>query len=363
MTRDPWSVLVDVSPRRPVDEPGLDRARTRLDADCQAVVGLDDRRERRARRTRRAVAIAGVSVAAAAAAVILPVVDLGGRESPSPPAAQFLGVLPAAAVGLGCTNEFDPVPGLSDPDQVVARDVWGSLAPVREILYLVGDRSPEMVQVTSGPAVCDAIPVAVLHDEAGQRGIVVYRDVTEPFRGATNLGEVTVRGYAAKVLSPPAGHHFVSWTDDGGVRWFVEAAGVSVDELSATLTASLDDAGLATVPDGFQAVPIPAHDPNGTVYRWSVQYEAGGYVYLEVTSPARAPVETRAAWAVDQQYTTVGDARAVYLPHEQGGAGIRWMTEEASYRLVVAGADLPELREMAENLERVSPDDPRLPQP
>ncbi|WP_448071801.1 hypothetical protein [Georgenia yuyongxinii] len=92
-----------------------------------------------------------------------------------------------------------------------------------------------------------------------------------------------------------------------------------------------------------------------------MQYEAGRYVYLEVTTPARAPVETMASWAGDQQYTTVGDARAVYLPLEQGGAGIRWNTPEASYRLVVAGADLPELQEIAEGLEHITPDDPRLP--
>ncbi|NTW40211.1 MAG: hypothetical protein HGA44_10050 [Cellulomonadaceae bacterium] len=204
----------------------------------------------------------------------------------------------------------------------------------------------------------------MLTDEAGQGGIVVYRDVTEPFRGATHLAEVTVRGYPAKVLSPAARHHYASWTDADGVRWFVEAAGLTVDELVATLDLSLDDAGLARVPEGYQAAAIPEHDPTGTDYRWSVQYETGGYIYLEVTSPARVPVEARAAWGDDdQQYTTVNGERALYLPYEQGGAGIRWATEDASYRLVVAGADLTQLREMAEHVELVTADDPRLPTP
>ncbi|WP_149203244.1 hypothetical protein [Actinotalea subterranea] len=317
---------------------------------------------RRARRRRTA----GLSAVTAVVALAVVAVGAGwtgvdGGAEPVPAAAPLLGILPVAAVGHGCAEV--PVPGLSDPDQVVPTDRWGSLAPVAGILHLVDDRTPEYAVVTSGPAVCDAVPVAVLHDEDGQRGVVVYRDVTEPFRGITDLDEATVLGHPADVLSPPAGHHYVSWTDDDGVRWFAEAAGLSVEELAETLTASLDDTGLATVPEGFESVPVPEHEPDGTVYRWAVQYEAGGYTYLEVTSPARAPVEARAAWPGEQQYTTVGDAAAVYLPDEQGGAGIRWNTAEASYRLVIAGADLTELRETAERLEPVTPDDPRLPVP
>lgn len=353
MTRDPWPVLVELAPRQALDPISLERARVRVDAAQDAAAGVNGRRRSQ---VRRVVAVAGLSAAAAVVAVVLPTVDRGSEGS-----APFLGVLPAAAVGLGCSNEQDPVPGLSDPDEVVPRNRWGSVPAVGEILHVVDGRTPDSAQVTSGPAVCDAIPVAVLHDEAGNRGIVVYRDVTEPFRGVTTLGETTVRGYRAQVLTPPAGHHFVSWTDDAGVRWFVEAAGLSVDELAVALTASLDDTGLATVPDGFRAVAVPADDPTGTLYRWSAQYDKGRYVYLEVTTPARTPVEARAAWGVEQQYTTVGGHRAVYLPQEQGGAGLRWATEEASYRLVVAGADLPELQAIASDLEHISPDDPRLP--
>ncbi|NCT92400.1 hypothetical protein GXB85_15805 [Cellulomonas sp. APG4] len=360
MTRDAWTLLLELAPSVPVDEAGLARARSHVEARRAGVDDLAYRRRRRALGVRRLTAAAGV---AAVAAVVWPLGGNGDGDGPSTGVPQALGVLPAAAVGMGCTNEDLPVPGLSDPDQPVPRDLWGSVPQVRESLYLVGDRTPETAHVTSGPAVCDAIPVAVLHDEVGRRGVVVYRDVTQAFRGATNLGRTTVRGHAAQVLSPPAGHHFVSWTDDEGIRWFTEAAGVSVEELVGILDTSLDDDGLVATPEGFRSVPVHAPDPEGTVYRWTVQYESGGYLYLEVTTPARGAVEMRASWATEQQYTTVGDVRAVYLPQEQGGAGLRWTTDEASYRLVVAGADLAELQEIATSLEHVSPDDPRLPRP
>ncbi|GEA85221.1 hypothetical protein [Cellulomonas gelida] len=356
MTRDPWSVLVDVAPAA-VDPTSLDRARARVEADRREVVSLGRAR----RRTRRVVLVAGLSVAAAALAVVVPVLGRGETETPSP-VARILGVIPAAAVGENCSNQQDPVPGPADPDRPVARDQWARIPAVRGLLHLVGDRVPEHSAVSSGPGVCDAIPVAVLHDEPGRRGIVVYRDVTEPFRGVgPTLDDATVRGFAAHVLSPPAGHHYVAWTDDDGIRWFVEANGMTVPELVATLDSALDDTGLAAVPDDYVAVPVPPHDPTGTVYRWTVQYDEGGYVYLEVTSPARTPVDARASWPGEQEYTTVAGVRALYLPQEQGGAGLRWSTADASYRLVVAGADLAQLREIAEHLEPVSPDDPRLP--
>lgn len=293
---------------------------------------------------------AAVAVVVAAVAIGPSWAGVGGRGEPVPA---------VPAVGHACREL--PTPGLSDPETEVPPARWDSVPAIRGILHLVDERVPQYARVTSGPAACDTIPVAVLHDEPGQRGIVVYRDVAEPLLGATDVQGATVRGYPAHVVSPPAGHHFVSWTDDDDVTWFAEAAGLTVDELTATLTASLDDTGLATTPDGFASVAVPPHDPDGTVYRWSVQYEAGGYAYLEVTSPVRTPVETLGAWALDQEYTTVGDHRAVYLPEEQGGAGLRWATEDAGYRLVVAGADLPELRRIAEGLEAVAPDDPRLP--
>ncbi|CAM5785782.1 hypothetical protein [Cellulomonas persica] len=356
MTRDPWSVLVDVAPDA-VDPASLDRARTRVDADRHGVANLGRAR----RHTRRVVLVAGLSVAAAALAVVVPVVGREDTERPSP-VARILGVIPAAAVDANCSNQQDPVPGPADPDRPVERGEWSTIPTVRGLLHLVGDRTPEFAAVSSGPAVCDAIPVTVLHDEPGKRGIVVYRDVTEPFHGAEAiLKDATVRGFPAQVLSPPAGHHYLSWTDADGIRWFVEANGMTVPELVATLDAALDDTGLAAVPDGYEAVPVPPHDPTGTVYRWSVQYEQGGYVYLEVTSPARTPVDARAAWPGEQEFTTVAGVRALYLPQEQGGAGLRWVTDDVSYRLVVAGADLAELQEVAESLEPVSLDDPRLP--
>ncbi|NTW42204.1 MAG: hypothetical protein HGA44_20385, partial [Cellulomonadaceae bacterium] len=198
MSRDPWTVLVEASPRTPIDEAGLARARGQVDAWRRSSATPAGSRRHQARPARRVLAVAGLSVAAAVVAVILPLGNPASTDSPT----SILGVLPAAAVGLGCTNESDPVPGLSDPDQVVPRQQWATLSPVRQIMFLVGDGTPELASATSGPAVCDAIPVAVLTDEAGQGGIVVYRDVTEPFRGATHLAEVTVRGYPAKVLSP-----------------------------------------------------------------------------------------------------------------------------------------------------------------
>ncbi|MCR6688769.1 hypothetical protein [Cellulomonas sp.] len=356
MNRDLWSVLVDLDPGASTDGATLARARERVDAQRSGVVHLDARRKRAG----RVLAVAALSAAAAALAVVLPVTGRSGQEPPSP-VAQLLGVIPAAAVGAGCSNEGLPVPGPSDPDAVVPRDQWSQLPEVAGLLAVVGDRTADSAFVVSGPALCDAIPVAVLHDPAGERGIVVFRDVTEPFRGAEEiLTDATVRGYPAQVLSPPAGHHFISWTDDAGIRWFAQANGVTVPELTAVLDEALDDEGFAAAPPGFRAVPVPPHDAAGTVYRWAVQYDEGPFVYLEVTSPARVPVEVYATWPGEREFTTVGGHRAVFTPEDQGGAGLRWTTDAASFRLIVEGADLASLREIAEHLEPVTVDDPRI---
>lgn len=356
MNRDLWSVLVDLDPGASTDGTALARVRERVDAQRSGAVHLDARRKR----ARRVLAVATLSAAAAALAVVLPVTGRSGQEPPSP-VAQLLGVIPAAAVGAGCSNEELPVPAPSDPDAEVSRDQWSQLPKVARLLAVVGDRTADYASVVSGPAVCDAIPVAVLHDQAGERGIVVYRDVTEPFRGAEEiLTDAIVRGYPAQVLSPPAGHHFISWTDDAGIRWFAEANGVTVPELTAVLDEALDDEGFVAAPPGFRAVPVPPHDPAGTVYRWRVQYDEAPYVYLEVTSPAREPVEVYAAWPRELEFTTVDGHRAVFTPDGQGGASLVWTTDAASFRLIVEGADLATLREIAEHLEPVTADDPRI---
>lgn len=313
-------------------------------------------REKARRRSTRVLTGAAVAVAAAAFAVVLPVIDVNDNKSTGPAVAQFLGVLPAAAADAGCTNANLPLPGPADPDREVPQSSWSQLPEVTRILYTLPEQATADGRVMSSPAICDALPVVVLYDDAGDRGINVYRDVTEVFRGINGLTSTTVQGRPAQVLTPPAGCHYITWVDASGVRWFAEANGMTVDELTSTLDTSLDGHGLISVPAGYLSAPVMTVDPESTVYRWSAQY---GGTFLEVTTPPRFPVQTRSAWPFETQYTTFDGRDASYLPVGQGGAELRWNTDTANFRLIVPGADLAELQRIAAGLELLPLDDDR----
>ena len=288
--REPFDTLVALAPPAPVDPAGLERAHARATATIRS--GGTTRLQAVARRRVRSHRIVGATVLAVTAAtvsVVVPSLDLGSTGDTGP-APLFWGVQPAAAEAAGCLNTLMPVPAPVEPETLVARDAWATIPAISRALWTIPGRTLSHADVRQSPAACGAVPIAVLYDTDPQRGITVYRDVAPVFPGEPNLFDpVTVQGHPGQVLTAAAQVHHLTWVDGSGVRWYVDAHGVSVDQLVTVLDDSLDADGLAAVPEGFTSARLPAPDPSATVYRWSARYTDGSY--LEVTTPHRTAVQ------------------------------------------------------------------------
>ncbi len=361
--REPFDTLVALAPPAPVDPAGLERAHARATATIRS--GGTTRLQAVARRRVRSHRIVGATVLAVTAAtvsVVVPSLDLGSTGDTGP-APLFWGVQPAAAEAAGCLNTLMPVPAPVEPETLVARDAWATIPAISRALWTIPGRTLSHADVRQSPAACGAVPIAVLYDTDPQRGITVYRDVAPVFPGEPNLFDpVTVQGHPGQVLTAAAQVHHLTWVDGSGVRWYVDAHGVSVDQLVTVLDDSLDADGLAAVPEGFTSARLPAPDPSATVYRWSARYTDGSY--LEVTTPHRTAVQrgySRTGLPIVE--TTVGGWPAIYLPQQQGveiDAELRWSDGTSEFRLGLAGASLAELQHLAASLTQLAPDDPAL---
>ena len=309
---------------------------------------------------RRTLSLAAATVVIGAVSVVVPHLGLG-HESANGVAASAWGLLPASADAAGCHNKTLPVPGPFDPDTYVGPDSWAEIPAISRVLYTIEGRSLVGGGVNESPGVCDARPIAVFYGADLARAISVYRDVNDVFYGAPEslLAPVVVQGNPGRVLTPPAGVHYLTWVDSDGIRWFVEASGMSVDDLIAALDGTVGAAGAPAAPAGYVAADIPESDPSETVFRWTATFADG--TYLEVTTPVRAPVEAvLSTGKTGAELTSVGSWRALYVPQDQGGASLRWSTPEATFRLVVPGASEADLVRDAVRLVLTSPSDARL---
>lgn len=360
---DPFDTLLALAPTAPIDPAGLGRARAATES---AIRGRGTTRlqtvARRRVRSHRVLAVAAISVAAAAVSLVVPALDLG-PDARSGTVPAFVALQPAAAQAQGCHNELLPLPGPSDPDSPVTRQSWASIPAISRVLWTAPGLTLTAGTVNESPGGCDARPVAVLYSLDQHSGITIYRDVTDVFSDTPEglLDAVTVQGRPGRVLTPPAGLHYLTWKDAAGMQWYAEAGGVTLDQLVTILDESLDSQGLASVPAGYASAAIPVTDPTETVFRWSATYQ--GHTYLDVTTPVRAPVQAAFAgqWGdVTVEATTVGPWDAVYLPNGQGGSELRWATDEASFRLVSPGLGLEEMQSLAASLVPVAADDPAL---
>lgn len=364
---DPFETLKSLAPQASSSDLAIAKAmlERRLGLECKVTV-LPRPAPPRRRRTVLALVVAGVAAAGIVVGAVLPI----NHDGPAPAEQLFLGAMPAAAAeNASCGTHPD------DSLRVVPHDEWGRYPAAQAIMVTVPGSTPldEPVLGTWEPS-CTAVPLAVFFDGAHGRAVTLYRDVAQPFAGYTGLVDATVQGRPGKLLSPPSGMQYLTWVDRSGTRWLATAGGLSGPELIATLDHLALDDGVPETPEGFTRAANLTADTGQTGFTWSAQYgpepsgagtkaraiesPEAGYTLVETRTPALAPIEETLSRLPGVQLIPFGGSTAAYLPQDQGGAGLRWITDGVSYRLVVAGADSKQLIQIASTLVRdASPDD------
>jgi hypothetical protein len=182
-------------------------------------------------------------------------------------------------------------------------------------------------------------------------------------------------------LTPPAGHHFVSWVEPDGVRWLAIADGVSISELVRWLdTATLAGTHVpaATQAPGMVRAPLTSTAQNAipaVTYTWEADYGAPartpdsggvqalprGYASLQIVVGPSDPVVSQLSWGhIGDIVTSVNGEPAVYNPNSEGGSLLRWTHHDATYRLFVNAHSLETSLELASRVEPVAVNDPRV---
>jgi len=390
MTRDALDRLAALAPDRPVDPDGLSDARALFERGRSHGLVRPARPVRR-RATppwgRLALAAGLATTTAAAVLVATVVVGPGGTPGESPSRGPLLGLVPAAAAADPSCAGAQVDEDLSTP---VPSSAWAD-SPVADVAALVGERRPDRVSASQEVRHCPvAVAAAVVFDPDQVRGVNVYRDVaTGSLTQIETLGtadEVSLRGVDAWVLSwvndPGVPRQRLTWIDQDGARWYAVAEGMAVHDTVALLDAlEFDDDGAldpASVPDDFAAASnIDPEIGERSPYTWSVEYGAsdrtvvddrdGGlveqtgpsYRYLEVSTPATAPVEAEIA-EFRNEIVDLDGTPAAWTLQGQGGAELRWVRDGVRYRLVAPVDSLDAMREIARSVEHVALDDPRL---
>ncbi|QAY69477.1 hypothetical protein [Xylanimonas protaetiae] len=297
------------------------------------------------------------------------------------------GLMPAAAAAEGCT-----APSMElDDSTYVSRDQWAA-SPLASVMALVGDRAPDNVWVRRTDPTCpSAVPSAVVYDPARSVGVNVYRNVakTQETDIAALVGLTsdapggfegqatpeTIRGVTGYVHGwvnewPEWGgerpRQRIAWVDTEGVRWYAVADGMTpaetitiLDGLTFDANGSLD---AASVPVGFTSAPtLDANRGAEPSYMWTVEYgrDTDDYVYLEITTPALAPIEAGVAAFADRLVDFDGRV-ARFTMHGQGGAQLAWVQDGAYYRLTAAVGSFDEMLALARTIQVVDPTDARL---
>lgn len=394
MTRDPLDRVAAFAPApdRPTDPDGLADARARFEAGRRAD---DARRAPASRRTSggstfpwsRLALTAGLATATAVAVLaVTAAMGPGGEPGQQPSQARLLGLVPAAAAA-------NPACGAASVDQDLStpmdRSTWSS-SPVADVAAVVGQRRPDRVTVYEEIRHCPAaVASAVIYDPDELKGINVYRDVAAghltEIETLAAADTVSLRGVDGWVLAwtnePGVPRQRLTWIDQDGVRWYAVAEGMLEGDTLAVLDALEFDAEgdlePSSVPDGLEHAPVL--DPEvgeRSTYTWAAEYGVEGgtvveqdggsfdqpgptYLYLEVTTPATAPVEAEVA-EFRNEIVDLDGKRAAWTPHGQGGAELRWVQDGVRYRLVAQVDGLEAMRELARTVEPVDLDDPRL---
>jgi hypothetical protein len=313
----------------------------------------------RGRRTRRGAVVGALAVVLTVGGLGLP--RLGGSGPDVQASGGFLGIAPASASdGAQCNMGYG---------DWVERADWADHADVTQVASLVaadGIASMYSVGVHSDTGRCAVLtPAAVLYDTHPVRGITVWRDVANPYGDKADLRPQRVRGVTGLTTDLDDGEHVLSWRDGDGIRWLVESSGLSVDDTVGVLdrlTFTDGQVESSSVPAGFasaQVAPTTTH----TVRTWEVTYgtkvwddERISLVAKRLTTP---PEVFAARDAAGVRFATVEGATAVFTPMPGGGGSLYWVRDGVEYQLTTLGS-LSQLRQLAEHVEHVAVDDPRL---
>lgn len=313
---------------------------------------------RRASAIRRRRRGAGAASALSLAAVL----GVGGVLLPAGPgdgaSAVYLGVMPAqAADGTDCVLGYGSHVQL---DQIDDRP------DVAALLALLGPDAdaPPLVSVWARQDALQCAPAApalVVYDLDPVAGISVWPDVAVPYTQEAGLPRTDVRGTHGELLRLDGGSTVLTWVEPDGDRWLAEASGVDEDALVAFLVGvEIADDGTVTAdpPAGFAAAELPAAPVDTIVPEWSASYGSGSdAVELAVHEPTVPVLALTARWSGFRP-TTVHGQPALYEEHEGKGA-LRWDADGRSHKLVGAGG-IDRLVALAEQVEPVTVDDPRL---
>ena len=307
----------------------------------------------------------GIAAALAVAGVVLPQ-DAGTGGTPA--AAVSPGVAAAHAADgaeVDCRLGFGSVIDLADlaerPDVaslVVLLEDGTDVAPLR------GVSAGQEELACPQPA-----PALVLYDVDPVRGIAVYPDVANAYEGEEGLVTTQVRGTQGQLMTLETGSHILSWVESDGERWLAEASGVEVNELVGVLDSmeiADDDTVSADPLDAFETAPVlpPANDV--VIPAWGVQYGSPGADWTpdRVTVGVRKadePTATLASRWSGLTPTQVAGHLAFYDPGPDGEEVGALFWDADGLRFTLTGTGGPErLVELAEHLEPVSVDDPRL---
>ncbi|NNH08364.1 hypothetical protein HLB10_14900 [Cellulomonas fimi] len=321
-----------------------------------------------------AVVLTGVAV------VVGPALTDRGTDT-APPAGAMSGMFPLPAAAAGDAR------CLTD----VLRGGGGYQQPARELLDTPGldaaartlrDVEPVRLGIEVSDFPCgQAVPAAVFYAPDGSGGISLYPDVADPWPGLQAPDDLTVRGQSGRTLSPDAGHHFVTWVEPDGTRWFVVANGLDVPALTAWLD-TVPLSGTTVAPDatapGMQRVAdqaAPAPGPS-RVIAWDLGYgdaepvdaDGDGYddgvpagvMSLHVEVGAAEPVESALSWAIPGRQVTTLDGRvAVWSSGHEGGSALRWSDGTRTY-LLMGAPTLDDALALAQTVQPVALDDPRV---
>lgn len=320
---------------------------------------------RHRRRTTSALSVGAVAAALAVGGVVLPQGSETGGETAA--MAEFLGVVPASAA----SGEVDCRIGYGNgaiPSEDWAADPVAAALPV----LLDSPDLPPMRSVSLGSETgsCPpAVPTAVLYaDGSPVRALALYTDVANPYSAEGGLLDVAVRGTTAEVMTFDDGGRVLSWLEPDGKRWVAWVGGFAQDEAVGLLDALtlVADGGVepSTVPEGLLSAEVPPQTTERTNTSFGILYGSPGRetpdaVHVSVSSVPGAAVEWAATGAPGVVLTSVDGHLAEYAPTAEGQGQLRWSTGGLSY-FVAGSGGMDRLVALAESMEHVAPDDPRM---
>lgn len=318
------------------------------------------------RRARAAVGVGLGATALVVGGVLIP--QAGGAPGGGPQLAEYLGVAAARAADGSAADCFEGGEAVTLPD----RASWTGNPEITAMATLLPPgagaaplRGVSARGVTSRCA--PAVPAAVFYDDAPVRGVSVWPDVAQPYDPGEGLVEREVRGQAGQLMALPDGELVLSWVEPDGVRWLAEGSGLSADDLVGVLDGlhlSGHEVAADGLPAGYTAAePQPA--ASATTWTWEVQCGSPGAAWtndrliLVVRTQGKPPAAFAARYAQGVTFTQVNGRLAVFVDGGAGDGTVFWQADGLSYALA-GHADAEGLVTLAEQLQPVAPDDPRV---